>query len=151
MKLLLFIMILCVGLVSNSYGEPGKRPSYTALQPPPAPPIMLNWKIDKDAMQEYVADVNTYAYYVYLYTRNLNQQAVKRGWNPPMLAPICERFEIPKLHSVPEKMFLDDKALTPQEISRDLSRKLNSLLWNYRSDRQALLDAYDQYLTTCLN
>ncbi|WP_218670329.1 hypothetical protein, partial [Salmonella enterica] len=60
-------------------------------------------------------------------------------------------FEIPKLHSVPEKMLLDDKALTPQEISRDLSRKLNSLLWNYRSDRQALLDAYDQYLTTCLN
>ena len=112
---------------------------------------MLNWKVDKDAMREYVADVNTYAYYVYFYTRNLNQQAAKHGWTPPMLAPICERFEIPKLHSVPEKMLLDEKALTPQEISRDLSRKLNSLLWNYRSDRQALLDAYDQYLTTCLN
>lgn len=150
MKMLLFIMMVFVGLVSNSYGDEVKRPAYRPLELPPTPPIMVNWKIDSNAMREYVADVNTYAYYVYVYTRNLNQQAVKRGWSPPMLAPLCERYELPKLHVVPERLSLDESSLTPQEISRDLSRKLNNLLWNYRSDRQTLLDSYNQYLTSCL-
>lgn len=98
----------------------------------------------------YIADVNAYAYYVYLYAKSVNNYALSQGWRVPMTAPLCEEFIVPTLHPIPEKIILDPNSRDAKEISRDLSRQILALIRSYREDRASFEDAYEAHKRSCL-
>ena len=120
------------------------------LEPPP----MLQSGIrtaDDPGFQTYISEVNAYAYYVFVYARNLNDYAKMRNWRIPQPAPICERFDIRGLNMIPVKVDLADNARSPQDISRDLATQLKRLLGNYRQDRATFTRALEAHYATCIN
>ncbi|AFQ96671.1 hypothetical protein STRATTON_226 [Erwinia phage vB_EamM_Stratton] len=156
MKVLLLVgVMLLVGCniaqrnsatVQTSTGWPFRQ-----LDEPPKAPTNVSGAAGDLAKKLYVADVNAYAYYVYLYAKSLNNYAETQGWHPPMVAPLCEEFIYPEVHDIPMSIVLDERARTPQAISRDLSRQLKVLLINYRNDRKAVKEAALAHKATCLN
>ncbi|QVW55269.1 hypothetical protein pEaSNUABM29_00229 [Erwinia phage pEa_SNUABM_29] len=98
----------------------------------------------------YVADVNAYAYYVYLYAKSINNYAVAKGWRVPMTAPLCEEFILPEFHVIPDRITLDPGSRSAKDISRDLSRQITTLIRNYREDHASFDRAYEAHKRSCL-
>lgn len=117
--------------------------------PPQLPSSVLSE--DDPHFKQYISEVNAYAYYVFIYARNLNDYARMRKWRIPQPAPICERFEPFSLNPIPEKVNLAESARSPQDISRDLAMQLKRLLSNYRQDRAAFSRALEAHYATCIN
>lgn len=106
---------------------------------------------DDPRFRAWVSDVNAYAYYVFVYARNLNDYAKVHGWRPPQAAPICEKFDMWVVHPIPERITLDERSRRPEDITRDLALQLKRILVNYREDRKSFQRAYENHVETCLN
>lgn len=146
------LLVACSGMVID-----GSKSASTAsvwplrnLESPPT--LQMGIRSTEDpGFQTYISEVNAYAYYVFVYARNLNDYAKMRNWRIPQPAPICERFEIGSLNSIPGKVELSETARNPQDISRDLATQLKRLLGNYRQDRTAFSRALQAHYATCIN
>jgi len=150
--LLVVLLTSCMGntpqppVRTNNYGWPMRQMD---AAPDTAKYPMRN--DDQKAFETYVIDVNVYAYYVYTYARNLNEYAKAKGWHPPKVAPICEEFDVPDLHPIPERLTLDRNSRTPEQISRDLADQFRAILANYRADRKAFRANYADHRKSCLD
>ncbi|ANZ48237.1 hypothetical protein ASESINO_224 [Erwinia phage vB_EamM_Asesino] len=156
MKAMLLVGVLllvgCNGIQRNSVTvQTSSGWPFRQLEEPPSAPTSVSGAAGELAKKVYVADVNAYAYYVYLYAKSLNTYAETQGWHPPMVAPLCEEFVYPEVHEIPIFIELDERARSPQAISRELSRQLKILLTNYRADRKAVKEAVAAHKATCLN
>ncbi|ANZ49298.1 hypothetical protein FDI85_gp068 [Erwinia phage Machina] len=152
------VMLICLSLLLTACSSWAPVKTTTAntewsvreLGPPPVyPQGVVN--LDDPRYRSWVADVNAYAYYVFVYARNLNDYARVHGWRPPQVAPICEKFDLWVVHPIPQRITLDERARRPEDISRDLATQLKRILLNYREDRKSFQKAYEAHLSTCLN
>ncbi len=156
MRALLLCLPLLLAACSGMVLEDRKSASAASvwplrnLEPPPTlqPGIRST---DDPGFRNYISEVNAYAYYVFVYARNLNDYAKMRNWRIPQPAPICERFEINGLNPIPGKVDLAEAARSPQDISRDLASQLKRLLGNYRQDRATFSRALEAHNATCIN
>lgn len=145
------LLVACSGMVLDR-----KEPVTTAVWPlrnlegPPMLPSSVLTPNDPQ-FKKYISEVNAYAYYVFVYARNLNDYAKMRDWRIPQPAPICERFDIGTLNPIPAKVDLADNVRSPQDISRDLAMQLKRLLSNYRQDRATFTRALEAHYATCIN
>lgn len=146
-----FLLAACSGLGLNDKTSRGMGPGWPMgqLENPPAIAAGITSPNDPE-FQRYIADMNAYAYYVFIYTRNLNDYAHAHGWKVPQVISICERFDIGELHPVPAWITLDADSRSPQAISRDLAAQLKRILSNYRADRSLFLKAKERHEETCI-
>lgn len=149
--IMVFFLSGCTGVrhVDPDYSASGEWP----FRPLEHPPVYGGGKTDEArtlAGKMFVADVNAYAYYVFLYAKSVNNYATTHGWRSPMTAPLCEEFIPPVLHEVPASINLDANSRSPQDISRDLSRQIRILIRNYREDRELYSRAYERHKSSCL-
>lgn len=143
-------LVACSGMVMDKKVPPvaAEWPLRNLEGPPMLPSTVLT--PDDPAFRKYIAEVNAYAYYVFVYARNLNDYAKLRNWRVPQPAPICERFDIGLLNPIPAKVDLAENARSPQDISRDLAMQLKRLLSNYRQDRVTFTRALEAHYATCI-
>ncbi|QXO09657.1 hypothetical protein pEaSNUABM11_00233 [Erwinia phage pEa_SNUABM_11] len=152
LALALFFLTGC-GLDGTKGTMPAPQRGWPARQMD-SPPFAAKYPLgndDQKAFETYVIDVNVYAYYVYTYARSLNEYVKARGWHPPKVAPLCEEFETPDLHPIPERITLDRNSRTPEQISQDLANQFRQILDNYRTDRKAFRHNFAEHEKTCLN
>lgn len=155
MKALLLCMPLlltsCSGMVSNVRENVSTAAIWPLrnLESPPTLHVGIKSTEDPD-FRAYISEVNAYAYYVFVYARNLNDYAKAHNWKIPDPVSICERLQIVSLNPVPLKVELPETAHSPQEISRELASQLKRLLGNYRQDRTAFSHALDEHYATCI-
>lgn len=146
------LLVACSGMVINdrkSVSAAAVWPLRELESPPVLQPGIRT--ADDPSFQAYISEVNAYAYYVFVYARNLNDYARMRNWRIPQPAPICERFDIAGLNPVPMKVDLAETSRSPQDISRDLATQLKRILGNYRQDRTTLSRALEAHYVTCIN
>lgn len=150
--ILVLLLTGCPGAIRHvdpDYSSTGDWP-FRPLEHPPVYNGGNSPEAKKLAGKMFVADVNAYAYYVYLYAKSLNNYAEAKGWRTPMAAPLCEEFIRPTLHDIPSGIYLDPGSRSPQDISRDLSRQIKSLIRSYREDRESFNHAYERHKSSCL-
>lgn len=149
---LTLFLVACSGLVIEDRKGTHSASSWPLrnLESPPTLHLGIQ-SADDPSFRTYISEVNAYAYYVFVYARNLNDYAKMRNWRIPQPAPICERFDIESLNLIPSKVDLSESARSPQDISRDLALQLKRLLGNYRQDRLTLTRALEAHYATCIN
>lgn len=56
-------------------------------------------------LRDYVTEVNLYAFYVFNYTKALNEYAKRHGWRSLPMSPLCEQYAMPGLMDTPDFAF----------------------------------------------
>lgn len=152
MRVLLVCLMLLLTACAGWKPTPDNRTRDWTMRdiatPPPYPTDVVSR--DDPRYQAWVTDVNAYAYYVFVYARNLNAYGKARGWHPPQIAPICEKLDIWDIHPIPERITLSETSRHPDEVTKDLAVQLKKLLTNYREDRRAFQRAYSDHLESCI-
>ena len=155
MRALLLSALLLAGCALTQHSE--TRPEASSFSWPmvklDSPPNPDRYRVEKDklsALGNYAADTSLYAFYVFHHARTVNDFAVRNGWRPPMFAPLCEGFDMPDVEPIPEKVTLKIESDTPKKMALDLGAQYLELLRLYRTERAAMIKAYERHRSTCL-
>lgn len=152
MRVLLVCLVLLLTACSGWSPTNGYHVRDWTMRDVAAPPPYPSGVVSKDdpRYRAWVTDVNAYAYYVFVYARNLNAYGKSKGWHPPQIAPICEKLNVWDIHPIPERITLSEYSRRPEDVSEDLAVQLKRILTNYREDRKAFQRAYAEHLDSCI-
>lgn len=97
--LLVFTLTGCADVVAHRNGA--------VYQMKDGPDVSDYRNIDSNdvILRDYVTEVNLYAFYVFNYSKALNEYAVKHGWHNLPMAPLCEQYTMPGLMEIPDFVF----------------------------------------------
>lgn len=98
----------------SSYNEPYKR-----IPPPPSIEDYRLLSDERAVINLYTTDMNWYLFYLFSYTKILNQYAMERGWSPPNTEPLCKVFAWPRSLDIPN--FSYKEGMTPEELDVELT------------------------------
>lgn len=96
------LVILLAGCTSFSGYRGGAVPQ---MKDGPDVTDYRNVESNDAILRDYVTEVNLYAFYVFNYTKALNEYAAKHGWRALPMSPICEQYAMPGLMEIPDFVF----------------------------------------------
>lgn len=147
MRLLIGLLALCLvgcagtGAVRNGQVQPikdGPDPgNYTAINK------------DDAVLRDYVTEVNLYAFYVFNYTKALNEYAAQHGWHALPMAPLCEQYAMPGLMDIPGFVFRKGVA-SDAEVDQYLGEYIRRLRTRMKENANRINDAFVKHREACI-
>lgn len=101
------------------------------------------------ALREYVTAVNLYAFYVFNYTKSLNEYAASHGWKALPMSPLCEQYQMPGLMDIPDFMFRRG-IKTDEEVDLALADYIRRLRVRMEENAQRVNDAFVKHRAACM-
>lgn len=117
---ILFGCSVSVPLQQSVDGTPEQKSVYREplgyVKPPPAIENYSDIGRDDNVLYLYTNDLNWYMFYLFSYTRILNQYALSKGWIVPKTEPLCKTFRWPKSLDVPKFDYKGDGNIDSLEL-----------------------------------
>lgn len=134
----LAILSGCVNTKQQAYEndviETGRPNQHTGVYTMPPPKPRDYGRMDETiVLHQYATDLNWYMFYMFSYTRVLNQYALSKGWVPPETAPLCKTFAWPRLKGMPK--FDYDEGDNLGKLEYELAAYITKLKAAYKGEQ----------------
>lgn len=141
-----FLVIMLTGCSSFSGYRDGAVPR---LKDGPDVTDYRNADASDAILRDYVTEVNLYAFYVFNYTKALNDYATKHGWHPLPMPPICEQYMMPGLMDIPDFVFRRG-IKSDDEVDMALASYIRALRARMNENALRVNNAFAKHREACI-